>query len=166
MNLQDLGNIGEFVGSIGVVISLVYLAVQISAQNQEAQASITNSLSQQWLSFMSGVAADKELAHIWMNGLNDFNSLEQHDKVRFAAVMSQFVQVSESLLGHYTAGKLDLEIWKGFDARVADIMANPGAQEWWSHRQHWWSSEYGNYMEEKIKQGTSDRMYGGFTADI
>jgi hypothetical protein len=29
MTLQDLGNIGEFVAAIGVVVSLVYLAVQI-----------------------------------------------------------------------------------------------------------------------------------------
>jgi hypothetical protein len=27
--LEDLGNIGEFVGAIGVVLSLVYLAIQI-----------------------------------------------------------------------------------------------------------------------------------------
>ncbi len=29
MTLQDLGNIGDFVGGIAVVISLVYLAFQI-----------------------------------------------------------------------------------------------------------------------------------------
>ncbi len=29
MTLQDLGNLGEFIGAIAVVISLVYLAAQI-----------------------------------------------------------------------------------------------------------------------------------------
>ena len=29
MTLEDLGNLGEFVGAIGVVVSLVYLALQI-----------------------------------------------------------------------------------------------------------------------------------------
>ena len=81
MNLQDLGNIGEIIGSIGVVLSLGYLAIQIRSQNQESQAAITNSLSQQWLSFMSGVAADKELALSWMNGLDDFETLEKHEKI-------------------------------------------------------------------------------------
>jgi hypothetical protein len=165
MNLQDLGNIGEFVGSIGVVLSLGYLAIQIRSQNQESQAVVTNSLSQQWLSFMAGVASDKELALIWMNGLDDFAALERHEKIRFAAVMNQFAQVSESLLGHYTAGKLEPEIWQGFDARVADIMANPGAQEWWVLRKHWWSPEYGQYVEEKLAKGKSNHMYGGFKTD-
>lgn len=165
MNLQDLGNLGEFIGSIGVVISLGYLAIQIRSQNQESQAAVTNSLSQQWLSFMAGVAADKELALIWVNGLDDFEALERHERVRFAAVMNQFVQVSESLRGHYEAGKLEPMIWQGFDARVADIMANPGAQQWWAHRRHWWSSEYGQYIEEKLAEGRSGRMYEGFKSD-
>lgn len=165
MNLQDLGNIGEFIGSLGVVLSLGYLALQIRSQNQESQAAVTNSLSQQWLSFMAGVAADKELALIWMNGLDDFDTLERHEKLRFAAVMSQFAQVSESVLGHYTAGKLEPEIWKGFDERVTDIMANPGAQKWWFLRKHWWSPEFGDYVEEKIKKGKSSHMYGRFNTD-
>ena len=29
MSLEDLGNIGELVAAIGVIISLIYLAVQI-----------------------------------------------------------------------------------------------------------------------------------------
>ena len=165
MNLQDLGNIGEFIGSIGVVLSLGYLALQIRAQNQESQAAVTNNLSQQWLSFMAGVAADEELALIWMNGLDDFGALDRHEKIRFAAVMNQFAQVSESLLGHFTAGKLEAEIWQGFDARVDDIMANPGAQGWWAHRKHWWSPEFARYIETKLLNGKSGRMYGGFKND-
>jgi hypothetical protein len=46
---------------------------------------------------VAGVAADRELALIWANGLDDFEALERHEKVSFAAVMNQFVQVPESL---------------------------------------------------------------------
>ena len=40
MSLEDLGNIGEFVAAIGVIISLIYLAVQIR-QNTSAVATAT-----------------------------------------------------------------------------------------------------------------------------
>ncbi len=36
MTLQDLGNLGEFLGSIGVIGSLVYLAIQIRPTVAEA----------------------------------------------------------------------------------------------------------------------------------
>ena len=35
MTLEDLGNLGEFIASIGVLITLIYLAIQIR-QNTEA----------------------------------------------------------------------------------------------------------------------------------
>ena len=35
MTIQDLGSIGEFVASIGVIVSLVYLAVQIRQNSKQ-----------------------------------------------------------------------------------------------------------------------------------
>lgn len=40
MTIQDLGAIGEFIGSIGVILTLIYLAVQIrqnTAAMEESQ---------------------------------------------------------------------------------------------------------------------------------
>ena len=34
MSLEDLANLGEFVGAIGVVLSLIYLAVQIRQKSR------------------------------------------------------------------------------------------------------------------------------------
>ena len=45
MNIEDLGNIGEFIGSLGVIFSLIYLGKQIKQQNEvtRAQRSFLNS---------------------------------------------------------------------------------------------------------------------------
>jgi hypothetical protein len=37
MTLQDLGNIGEFVAAIGVVVSLIYLAIQVRAGSRQTE---------------------------------------------------------------------------------------------------------------------------------
>ena len=37
MTIEDLGNIGEFIGAIGVVLTLVYLAFQIRQQSRQMQ---------------------------------------------------------------------------------------------------------------------------------
>jgi hypothetical protein len=36
MTLQDLGNLGEFIGSMGVVITLIYLARQSVAHSYQS----------------------------------------------------------------------------------------------------------------------------------
>jgi hypothetical protein len=37
MTLQDLGNLGEFIGSIAVVITLIYVARQIRQSSEVSQ---------------------------------------------------------------------------------------------------------------------------------
>ena len=65
MTLQDLGSLGEFIGAIAVVISLVYLAAQIR-QNTRAlhSSSYAQSAEQLWLVNLA-IAQDRDLARIW-----------------------------------------------------------------------------------------------------
>ena len=44
MSLEDLGNIGEFVAAVAVVVSLIYLAVQIRDNTRSLQAASLQSV--------------------------------------------------------------------------------------------------------------------------
>jgi hypothetical protein len=84
MNWDAIGAIGEIAGAPAIFGSLVYLVVQIEGQNIESQATVTNSLSEQWLEFMKGVSGDEKLADIWTRGLSGFFRFGgcREDKVR------------------------------------------------------------------------------------
>ncbi len=142
--------------------SLVYLAIQIKGQNIESQATVTNSLSEQWLEFMKGVSGDEKLANIWREGLSSFSDLNDSDKTRFAAMLGQFMQIGESFHKQYAMNKLDPGIWIGFDARMSDLISNQGVHQYWVVRCHWYSPIFREYIDAIVKQGTSGRMYGGF----
>jgi len=40
MNLQDLGSVGEFIGSIGVIVTLIYLASQIKESRRATESAV------------------------------------------------------------------------------------------------------------------------------
>ena len=77
MTLEDLGNIGEFVAAIAVVVSLVYIAFQIrqgSRQISQNTNSVlgsveleTTRLHSHWL---LSVAQSPELGRIWRLGID------------------------------------------------------------------------------------------------
>ena len=130
MNWDAIGAIGEIAGAVAVFGSLVYLAIQIKGQNIESQATVTNSLSEQWLEFMKGVSGDEKLANIWREGLSNFSDLNDSDKTRFAAMLGQFMQIGESFHKQYAMNKLDPGIWIGFDARMSDLISNQGVHQY------------------------------------
>jgi hypothetical protein len=71
MNWDAIGAIGETVGAVAVVISLVYLAIQMRSQNRETRLSTINSSLTTWNSLMAMVAENSELADIWNRGLKN-----------------------------------------------------------------------------------------------
>jgi hypothetical protein len=46
MNLNDLANLGQIVGTIGVMVTLVYLAIQIRGNTRVASAQARHALSE------------------------------------------------------------------------------------------------------------------------
>ncbi len=46
MNLNDLANLGQIVGAIGVMITLVYLAIQIRGNTRVASAQARHAISE------------------------------------------------------------------------------------------------------------------------
>jgi hypothetical protein len=54
MNLSDLANLSQIIAAVGVVISIVYLAVQIRGNTKVVSAQARHSLSEFALHFSRG----------------------------------------------------------------------------------------------------------------
>lgn len=91
MSLEALGNIGDFVGGVAVVVTLIYLAVQIRQNTRQVHQSVelaraasvkaANAVEPSLLA----IAQDPELARIFREGLTDYSSVKGDDQLRFLA---------------------------------------------------------------------------------
>lgn len=61
---QLLGNYGEFVGAIAVVITLIYLANQINQNTKAMKSNAYRETSRMWADHNWDIAQDHELASI------------------------------------------------------------------------------------------------------
>ena len=75
MNLNDLANIGQVIGAIAVVISLIYVALQIRQNTNAVRSATAQSVHEHFANWYHLIAADAELARIAANGLRDYQSL-------------------------------------------------------------------------------------------
>ena len=103
MTLEDLGNIGEFVGAIGVVVSLLYLAIQIRRSNLLATAESNRFGQHAPIEPIMAIVQDPEVARIFREGLGDRDALSSDEKVRFDMLLG-------SLIGGITTGMMDQKL--------------------------------------------------------
>jgi len=70
VNWEEVGAIGQVLGSVAVLITLVYLSVQVAHARQETRRAIDNSLSSGVQSWTMTLAVDQRLNRLFV-GAND-----------------------------------------------------------------------------------------------
>jgi hypothetical protein len=153
VSLADLGNIGEFVGAIGVVVSLAYLALQIRQNTRQLQHSTDSArlaavevTNREFNAVRDPVVRDPEVADLYLRGLRDFESLEARDRLRFGLLLQNFFFTFSATFQRY-----EVHGSGGFRAPTLDpILKHPGAREWWKQAQSGFSPAFVLFIEERI----------------
>ena len=161
MNWEMISAIGQMLGAIAVVVSLVYLAIQIRSQKQESRNAVINSLTTQFNDFMRSQVESADLCALWLHGLHSFDELDAPSKLRFSSHIGRQLRTADSLYLHFLEGTLDPRLWRGFDRTIADIAAYPGFQKWWPSRKDWYSDEFCALIDDHIKTA-KHRLYDDY----
>ena len=134
MNWDAVGAIGELASALVVLITLIYLAIQVRESNRLARSSSL-------LAVMDGFSNNDisqsfqhpELLEISIRGYQDWNSLPLADKSRFDGLMTQKMLHLQKIIVHHKNGLIDDENYNAWLAHTAAMMKTPGGQQWLKH---------------------------------
>lgn len=135
MNAQVLGNIGNFIGGIAVVGSLIYLAVQVRQNSRHAQAGVEQARAQALREGMESdyvidLARDENTVAIWLKDRRSFEDLDDVERARFSLLMGAMVGRYESNMLVHQQGSLADERWETQRSALGALLSDPGAQSW------------------------------------
>lgn len=131
MDLQALGNIGEFVGAIGVIASLLYLAIQVRQAQRVARAENVREVQAGFGRLFTMLAQDPELARIYRTGCEAPGQLDRIERQRFEHLLgSLFLHFIEAHEAHQH-GLMPTDLYEPWKYGVASTFQTPGGTEWW-----------------------------------
>ncbi len=130
MNWEAIGAIGEFMGGVVVVVSVVYLAAQIRQSNRHAEASAElswiqglNEIWDRWTVEPTMIAIRK--------GLKDFDGLSKNEQVVFhmqVGALANHCMVADQLWQRRLIGEETREA--AIDV-LTRILRTPGGRRYW-----------------------------------
>ena len=161
MNWEMISAVGQMLGAVGVIISLIYLAAQIRNQNKESQRTATNVLTTHWSDLNRTPVENPEIAALWLRALQSFDGLDGTSKLRFGAHLGRFLRISDGLYLGVLGGTLDPRLWRGYERTLADLAGYPGFQTWWATRKHWHTDEFCALIDRQI-QTAKPKIYDGY----
>ena len=131
MNWQALGAIGEFVGGLLVVFSLLYLALQLR-QNTRALRADTH---QQWVVMNSAqnllFPQNPEFAKLYIKGSAHPEQLAPEERIQFDALILNVMNTQEALFFQHLEGAVDTKFLRGREPSLLRLLAVRGVVAWW-----------------------------------
>ena len=153
MNWEAIGAIGQIVGALVVVVSLIYLAREIRTNARSAR--IPSLHVNRWL---GELVEHPHLAELYYRGIQDFRSLKSGDLVRFSALMDQVFYIFRELYFQHLDGHLDPRLWGPTEAAMRDINAWPGVQAWWRTARHLFNKEFVKFVDQLQQSAKAPRF--------
>lgn len=150
MNWDAIGAVGEIVGAIAVVGSLIYLATQISVSNRAARNSANEELFNQWATNVELLAGDSEKAQTYIKGLTNFESLNQEEMFRFNCQMHQTINAWERNLIQSKADEIDHHWIRKQNWVRRNVVNSPGFKQYYDYAKGSISPELSGLIEAEM----------------
>jgi hypothetical protein len=147
MSFDAIGNVAELISSIAVLISLIYLAVQIKKSTETARTSTYHSIVSAFGDMNQTMASVPDLSFLYVRALEEFESLDESEKARISQLFYSTFRYFENMFYQHEKGYLEDDVWVGWERLMVTYFRRSGFQIWWSMRRDVFSKAFVAFLE-------------------
>ncbi len=148
MPLDQLANIAEISAAVLLIVSLIYVGLQVRQNTAATQAAGRQGSVDSVNDLIGLVNSSSNLADILPRGANGLSNLKNGEVIQFGAWLDQSFINFEAFYFQWKAGVLDTRLWSIYRHAIAGFMVQTGQQQWWEIRHHWFDQEFQEYVNQ------------------
>lgn len=126
-----LGNIGEFLGSILVFVTLIYLAIQTRSINKQSQAEARYAFVDAMADINVGIGSSKQVASAWRRGLESIENLDEDERMQFYMFVGQYANSWAVMYQLHQDRMLPDAQWQIIRNDLISILSSGGGKSFW-----------------------------------
>lgn len=150
LNWDAIQAIAELVAAIAVLGSLIYVGSQIRQNTQAVRSATAQAVHDNYATWYQGYANDPALMKIAVDGLRDYQALDEVAKAQFIALFMQFLSYSQNAYFQWREGALSPELWEGWELLMMNLVSAPGGRDFWEERGYVFGESFRSYVEDVI----------------
>jgi len=151
-----LANLGEFLSGVAVVVSLIYLSLQIR-QNTRSQSTESYARALDRIAALQArMSQTGEFSDILIKGTIDHLQLSQRERIQFTWAFYEMFSTFEFMYHQSLAGSLPTPVWQRWADTLLWWMSFPGVQAWWDARPTPFTPDFTLFIEQHRLEGRPD----------
>ena len=155
MNWEALGASGEIVGAFGVIVTLIYLALQIRQNTRASRVSAVQESMENSARFSELLATNGDLLSLFTRGLVNPEELNADETRTFVSILNVFMRREAVAFYLFRQGTMPKELW---DARVAifkGTLNQPGLKVYLAFSAETLPAEFREFVEEVTAEAST-----------
>ena len=154
-----MAHLAEIVGALAVVVSLVYVGLQVNDSVGASRSASVNDANVALQSWYLEIGANQQASALFYRGLMSAEALPTVEE-EFQFLMT-FHGVFLALQNSYwltEEGTLDPELLESLTAVILGVKDTPGMRRYWRQRKSYLNASFGEYVEQLLKRETNTSM--------
>ena len=132
MSIAELGSLGEFVGSIVVLVTLVILVVQVRGARTELSTQMTREIKRHNNEAFHQMTQRPGLVELHLRGQSEYDSLTDVEKVTWMIWLFTWINQTEDAWLARQRGIPNMDWVDGYLLGVANVLRSDGGQLAWA----------------------------------
>lgn len=131
LNLQNWAAIAEIVGTVAIIVSLVFVVHGLNQNTKALQVANLNQIYDRIDSVNSDLVSSPELASLYVKEVFGVDGLTA-EEAQFAIVMRRELNQWEQFWFWKLDGVIDQAVWEEWDGYYAEYLSNHFSKELWN----------------------------------
>ena len=166
MDLMELGAIGELVGGLAVVITLIYLAVQVRGNMASEKAETHRAFVAEWNRTFWGPFRDVESANLMRRAATDFDALNDDEKTVACAWFFGTMNLGQEADALRRIGSVDDEYAGNLEPAIAAVIQMPGFARWWEGAEPLFGASFRARLSKRLAAPTRPPSFSDYVPSL
>jgi hypothetical protein len=152
LSISELGSLGEFVGSVAVLATLVILVFQVKSARAEIGSQTRREIKRQNNETWHQLIQDPNLLDIHVRAQRDYNGLSENEKLTWITWMYTWITQTEDLWTSRKQGVMDPETLDRYVRGVSLVLRSPGGRVVWPIVQGFYDQQFVDELDRVIAE--------------
>jgi hypothetical protein len=150
--LSDVASIAEIIGAFAVVISLIYVGVQVNDSAGAVRSASANDANVALQNWYLQIGSDQQTSELIYEALTSEEALSNQEEFQYLMMMhGAFLAFQNSFL-LAEEGTIDAELREAITAAILGVKELPGMRRYWRQRRSYLHSGFADYVDQLLKQ--------------
>ena len=154
--LSEISSVAEIIGAIAIVVSLIYVGIQVSDSTLAVRSATANETAAAISAWYSDVGTSPQASEVFLTGISRPEDLT-------VAETAQFIYLLHGLMLQYQAafyvaeeGTLDRELQQSIVNTLQGTREQPGFLLYWQQRGDLFEPRFKAFVDDLIANGTTN----------